>query len=98
MGSGFVAASGKVEPYQLLGVQNAKAVQSFGGHIDTTFGSGCANKEYFLLCNKFLQFSIQFCIKFSQSFMIPPSIYNCCRIRITYLADKMGVGILKKHA
>jgi len=71
MGSGFVAASGKVELYQLLGVQNAKAVQSFGGHIDTTFGSDCANKEYFLLCNKFLQFSIQFLIELTQSFMNP---------------------------
>ena len=98
MGSGFVAASGKVEPYQLLGVQNAKAVQSFGGHIDTTFGSGCANKEYFLLCNKFLQFSIQFLYRTYPKFYEPPSIYNCCNIRITYLADKTAVGILKKHA
>ena len=71
MGGGLSAASGKIEPYQLIGVQYAKAVHTFGGHIDTAFGCGCTNNEYFLLCIKFLQFSIQFLIEFTQSFMNP---------------------------
>ena len=50
---------------------SGQTVHAFGGHIDTAFGRGCANKEYFLLCNKFLQFSIQFLIELTQSFMNP---------------------------
>jgi len=53
MGGGFVATSGKIEPYQLTGVQDAKTVHPFGGHIDTAFDRGCADKEYFLAFNKF---------------------------------------------
>ena len=69
MGSGFVAAASKVEPYQLLCVEDFKAVHALWGHIDPSFKSGCADKEYFLLSNKFLQFLTQFRLEFSQSLM-----------------------------
>ena len=73
MGGCFVTASGKVEPYQLVGVKDFKTVHTLWGYIDPAFRSGSADKEYFLASNKFLQFIIQFRIEFSQSLVNPLS-------------------------
>ena len=72
MSGSFVNNASKVELYQLIFFDNFKTAHTLWGQIDVAIGISSADKEYFLLSNNLMQFSIQFRIKFTQSLINLP--------------------------